>query len=108
YESQRAQHAEAFDVLLWNEAGELTEFTNGNLVVESQGQRFTPPRECGLLAGIMRAELLARGEIAERIITRADLAHVSRLWLINSVRGWMEVYLEDAVQQRAQQSAAIV
>ena len=108
YESQRAQHAEAFDVLLWNEDDELTEFMNGNLVVELQGQRFTPPRECGLLAGTMRAELLAQGEIVERVITRADLAHVSRLWLINSVRGWVPVYLDDAVQQLAQQSAAMV
>ena len=106
YESQRAQHAATFDVLLWNEARELTEFTNGNLVVELDGRRFTPPRECGLLAGTMRAELLARGEIIERVITHADLAHASRLWLINSVRGWLEVFVR-ADESRAQGSAAV-
>ena len=58
------------------------------------GRRWTPPRECGLLAGTLRAELLERGEIEERVITRADLLRASRLWLINSVRGWVPVYLE--------------
>ncbi|HEX8071342.1 MAG TPA: aminodeoxychorismate synthase component I [Pyrinomonadaceae bacterium] len=91
YETRRAAHPEAFDVLLWNEAGELTEFTNGNLVLELDGRRWTPPRAAGLLAGTFRAELLARGEIAERTLTRADLARADRCWFVNSVRGWIEV-----------------
>ncbi len=94
YEQHRARHPRAFDVLLWNEDGELTEFTNGNLVVELAGRRYTPPRACGLLAGTLRAELLAQGEIEERIITRAQLARCARLWLINSVRGWLPVQLQ--------------
>jgi para-aminobenzoate synthetase/4-amino-4-deoxychorismate lyase len=91
YDERRAEDLEAFDVLLWNEEGELTEFTNGNLVLEFDGGRWTPPRECGLLAGTFRAELLRRGEIGERVLTRADIRRASRCWLINSVRGWMEV-----------------
>jgi para-aminobenzoate synthetase/4-amino-4-deoxychorismate lyase len=96
YETRRAAHPRAFDVLLWNEAGALTEFTNGNLVLELDGRRWTPPRHAGLLAGTMRAELLARGEIAERVLTRADLTRASRCWFINSVRGWVEVSCTDA------------
>jgi para-aminobenzoate synthetase/4-amino-4-deoxychorismate lyase len=91
YEERRAARPRAFDVLLCNEAGELTEFTNGNLVVELDGVRWTPPRECGLLAGTFRAELLRRGEVAERVLTRDDLKRASRCWLVNSVRGWVEV-----------------
>jgi para-aminobenzoate synthetase / 4-amino-4-deoxychorismate lyase len=49
------------DVLLFNENDELTEFTIGNLVVKMDGELFTPPIECGLLAGTFRAELLASG-----------------------------------------------
>ncbi|HEV2859687.1 MAG TPA: aminodeoxychorismate synthase component I [Pyrinomonadaceae bacterium] len=91
YEARRAEHPGAFDVLLRNEEGELTEFTNGNLVVELEGRRWTPPRECGLLAGTFRARLLRAGEAEERVLTPADLRRASRCWFVNSVRGWVEV-----------------
>jgi para-aminobenzoate synthetase / 4-amino-4-deoxychorismate lyase len=93
YEARRAEAPEAFDVLLWNEEGELTEFTNGNVVVELEGKRWTPPRECGLLAGTFRAALLREGEVAERVLTKGDLARAARVWFVNGVRGWVEVVL---------------
>ncbi|MBA4495667.1 aminodeoxychorismate synthase component I [Paenactinomyces guangxiensis] len=93
YESQRRKHPNVFDVLLWNEAGELTEFTIGNLVVEMNGKKFTPSQECGLLAGTLRAELLDSGEIEERVLTLDDLKTIDSIWLINSVRGWVPVRL---------------
>jgi para-aminobenzoate synthetase/4-amino-4-deoxychorismate lyase len=91
YEARRAERPGLFDVLLRNERGELTEFTNGNLVVELDGGRWTPPRESGLLAGTFRAGLLRRGEVAERVLTENDLARAARVWLVNGVRGWVEV-----------------
>jgi len=91
YEARRAEVPDVFDVLLWNEEGELTEFTNGNLVMELEGRRWTPPRECGLLAGTFRAGLLRTGEVAERVLTKDDLARAARLWFVNGVRGWVEV-----------------
>ena len=97
YDSRRRPHPEAFDVLLSNEEGELTEFTTGNLVVELEGRRFTPPRESGLLAGVMRASLLERGEIAERPLTPSHLRGNPRMWLVNSVRGWVPVALEESL-----------
>ncbi|MEO3946622.1 aminodeoxychorismate synthase component I [Gorillibacterium sp. CAU 1737] len=81
----------AYDVLLQNERGELTEFTRGNLVVERGGQRWTPPVEAGLLAGTFRDELLARGEMEEKTLTASDLRESDRIWFINSIRGWVEV-----------------
>jgi para-aminobenzoate synthetase / 4-amino-4-deoxychorismate lyase len=101
YERRRADDAEAFDVLLWNEDGEVTEFTNGNVVAELEGKLWTPPRECGLLAGTLRAELLESGAIRERVITRTELEHCSRLWLINGVRGWVPVFLRDVGRRSA-------
>lgn len=95
YEARRAERPAAFDVLLWNEEGEVTEFTLGNVVVELGGRLCTPPRESGLLAGVMRAELIERGEIVERRITLDDLALASRVWLVNSVRGRVHVTLKD-------------
>jgi len=83
-------------VLLWNEAGELTEFTIGNLVVEIDGRRWTPPRHCGLLDGVLRRTLLDRGEIHERVLTADDLARATRIWRVSSLREWVEVTYEPA------------
>ncbi len=91
YTERRKAHSSVYDVLLWNENEELTEFTTGNLVVELEEQKWTPPQSCGLLAGTFRAELLEQGEIKERILNPADLERASRIWLINSVRGWVQV-----------------
>jgi para-aminobenzoate synthetase / 4-amino-4-deoxychorismate lyase len=93
YDTHRQQHPDVFDVLLWNEQRELTEFTYGSLVLEIDGAWLTPKLSSGLLAGTMRAELVARGEIAECILTIEDLARAQSIWFINSVRGWIEVEL---------------
>ncbi|MDQ2730737.1 MAG: aminodeoxychorismate synthase component I [Armatimonadota bacterium] len=93
YEAARMERPDVFDVLLSNEKGELTEFTTGNLVIELDGQLWTPPRECGLLAGTFRDELLACGVIHERVLAVSELHAASKLWLVNSVRGWVRVEL---------------
>jgi para-aminobenzoate synthetase/4-amino-4-deoxychorismate lyase len=93
YNTAREHHHDVFDVLLWNEDGELTEFTIGNLVVELDGQLWTPARACSLLAGTLRDELIASGMIKERVLKLDDVQRASKLWLINSVRGWLQVYL---------------
>jgi para-aminobenzoate synthetase/4-amino-4-deoxychorismate lyase len=95
YDTHRTQHPDAFDVLLWNEAGEITEFTYGNVMLELDGLRVTPPIHCGLLAGTMRAELLERGEVAEQVVTVHDLERVTRFWFVNSVRGMVGVQLKN-------------
>lgn len=81
------------DVLLYNENGELTEFTIGNLVVKMDGEFFTPPVECGLLAGTFRAELIASGEVKERALSKQDTAKFEAVFLINSLRKWVRVLL---------------
>jgi len=91
YDQHRAEYPDAFDVLLWNEDDEITEFTIGNVVVELDGVRVTPPRDCGLLAGAMRAQLLRQGDVVERVVRVKDLARATRMWLVNSVREELEV-----------------
>ena len=93
YETYREGAPDVFDVLLWNEKGEVTEFTIGNVVAEIGGRKYTPPVRCGLLPGTFREALLARGEIEERVITREEVPRASRLWLINSVQGWVPAAL---------------
>ena len=83
-------HGEA---LLWNEREEITEFTVGNVIVELDGQLVTPPVECGLLPGTLRAELIALGDVVERVVTLAELPRCGRIWLVNGVRGWVPITL---------------
>ena len=93
YEAARRGQPDLDDVLLWNERGEVTESTIGNVVAEIDGVRYTPPLSSGLLGGTFRAEQLDAGAIRERILTKADVASASRLWLINSVRRWLGAIL---------------
>lgn len=83
----------AFDTLLWNERGEATEFTRGNLVAKLDGRLLTPDLDCGLLPGTFRAALLARGTIRESVIACSDLASAEALWFVNSLRGALRVEL---------------
>ncbi len=81
------------DVILWNRRGELTETCIANLVLELEGDLVTPHHQSGLLPGTLREELLERGQVVERVLTLDDLHSASRVWTINSVRGWDEIAL---------------
>ncbi|BCS33029.1 aminodeoxychorismate synthase, component I [Luteitalea sp. TBR-22] len=91
YDVARATRPDLDDVILWNGRGELTEGTVGNLVVERDGRRITPPVASGLLPGVFRAELLSQGRVEEGVLTAADLARATRVWLVNSLRGWIDI-----------------
>jgi para-aminobenzoate synthetase/4-amino-4-deoxychorismate lyase len=88
YDRARASRPDAEAVLLWNPSGEVTEATEANVVVEIGGEKVTPPVECGLLGGTLRAELLGTGAIHEQRVRVDDLTRATGVWLINSVRGW--------------------
>jgi para-aminobenzoate synthetase/4-amino-4-deoxychorismate lyase len=46
-----------------------------------------------LLGGTFRAELLEARTIRKRVMTREEFAAASRLWLINSLREWIDARL---------------
>jgi para-aminobenzoate synthetase / 4-amino-4-deoxychorismate lyase len=96
YRSRLAERPDCDDVLLTNSRGELTESTTANLVLEIGGELLTPPIESGLLPGVLRGSLLAACTIRPHVLTRSDLAHARRIYLINSVRGWREARLAGA------------
>lgn len=79
----------ATDIVYWNERGEITESSIANIVVEIDGQLYTPPITSGLLAGTFRNHLLAEGKIKERVITIEELPNATDFFLINSVRKWV-------------------
>jgi para-aminobenzoate synthetase/4-amino-4-deoxychorismate lyase len=93
YDRARRACPHVEDVLLWNHRGEITEATLGNIVADIGGIRWTPPVTSGLLAGTFRAEMLEQGVIRERTLTRTDVAHAKRIWIVNSVREWIDAVL---------------
>jgi para-aminobenzoate synthetase/4-amino-4-deoxychorismate lyase len=89
YEAQLCERPDCFDIIFWNEKGEITESSIANVVVPIDDQLFTAPVESGLLAGTFRNQLLADGKINERVITIEELP--KEFFLINSVRKWIRV-----------------
>lgn len=106
YDNARARHGATlqpiedpadppFDTVLFNPAAEITETTISNIAFRlgsAEERPFTTPRtECGLLEGVMRAELLERGEVVEGIVTLAEVKEAAE-------RGDLEVVCFNAVR----------
>lgn len=88
---------QAFDALFCNELGFVCEGARSNVFVREGKRLLTPPLRCGLLPGVLRAELLARGEASESLLTVADIKTASRegrLRMGNALRGLMPAYLK--------------
>lgn len=97
YEQFESAATGAFDALLWNRQGEVTEFTRGSVVLERPcGELVTPPLGSGLLDGVGRALAIAAGQVREEIVRVPELYEARRIWFVNSLRGWIEVHLEGA------------
>jgi 4-amino-4-deoxychorismate lyase len=81
------------EVVFQNERGEVCDGTITTLFFDrGQGMR-TPPLTCGVLPGVLRAEI----GCAEQVLLARDLPDV-RLWVGNSLRGLMPaVWVGDAV-----------
>lgn len=89
YDSARAALPDGLDeVLFVNERGEVCDGTITTLFFDRGAGLRTPPLGCGLLPGVLRAELLASGACHEETLPAADLPRV-RLWVGNALRGLM-------------------
>ena len=86
--------AGAFECLFVRADGLLTEGSFTSLFVERDGVLLTPPARLGLLPGVLRAELLARGRAREAELTAAELAQ--GFLLGNSLRGLFPACLAGA------------
>ena len=83
-----------FDTVLWNEAGEITEGTFGNVAALVNGRWVTPPLACGLLPGIGRAVALRDGRVTEAVLRVQDMRAVQAWAFINSLRGWLDATVQ--------------
>jgi len=104
YEIALASRPDCDDVLLLNERGELTESTRANLVVKIGDALYTPPVECGLLSGVFREQLIDTEKIVERVLYPHDLDDADGIWIINSVRKWIDVDYIDRRKKRLHES----
>jgi 4-amino-4-deoxychorismate lyase len=95
YDRARAEYgpADADEVLLLNERGEVCEGTITSVFVDhGSGMLSTPPIACGLLAGVLRSELICARKARTARISPADLAS-GRLFVGNSLRGLIKAQL---------------
>ena len=78
----------ADEVVYLNERGELAEGSRTNIFIDrGDGILLTPPLPAGLLPGVLRAELIAKGRAVERVLQLDDLTSAKKTYLGNSVRG---------------------
>ncbi|MER9329539.1 aminotransferase class IV family protein [Mesorhizobium sp. M0488] len=79
---------QADEVILANERGEICEGTITNLFADFGDVTLATPRlDCGLLPGVLRAELLDEGRAEEAIYSLDDLKSAKGLFVGNSLRG---------------------
>ena len=99
YDDQLRAHPGCYDCIFLNERGEVTEGSYNTIVIALNGERLTPSLDCGLLPGVLRAELLEVGAIREAVLTQEHLRAADTIWLVNSVRGWRECMLKTPPSQ---------
>ena len=73
------------EMIFRNQHGQLTEGSRSNIFVKRDGVLWTPPLSCGVLPGILRAELLASGQAREAVLTADDL--MGEVYFGNALRG---------------------
>ena len=71
--------------------GSLLETTIGNLVLEIEGQLYTPLAHLPLLDGIYRRHLLETQQVEEKLLTLNDLTDADRIYACNALRGLYEL-----------------
>ncbi|KAG8742070.1 Protein phosphatase PP2A regulatory subunit B [Ceratobasidium sp. 414] len=118
YASNGGLYDPPFDVLMWNTHGDVTETSIANFAVYLEGPELaavvpgwngdygqrgayvTPRADKGLIAGVMRAELLDNGELVEGNVTREGVLRYAKypdrypMVCFNAVRGMYSVRLD--------------
>jgi branched-chain amino acid aminotransferase len=88
---QEAIRQHAFEGVMRNYRGELTECTTANLFIVKDGVALTPPLDAGLLPGVTREFLFDVGkdvgvEVREQLLRDADLFGADEAFLTSTTR----------------------
>ena len=90
YDAHIRSRPDVDEVLLYNEAGEITEFCRGNVVLKLDGELVTPDPTCGCLDGIGLGRIR---RLLRRRLGIAELRRASAIWFTNAVTGLVPVDL---------------
>lgn len=96
YNAAREEYSrsEIDEVLLCNDRDEVCEGTITTIFADfGDGIYHTPALSCGLLNGVLRAELLETGQAKESVLKFDDLLQAQQLWVGNSLRGLIKARL---------------
>lgn len=101
YERARADFAsdDMEEVILLNDRDEVCEGTITTIFIRqsSDGPLLTPALDCGLLAGVLREEAIARGLAREAVFGIGELRNASEVFVGNSLRGFIRARLAGKV-----------
>lgn len=84
------------ELLFINEFGNITETRFHNIIIERNGNKYTPLLSDGVLDGIARKIMMVTKEVVAKNISLEELNMADNIYLINSVRGFIPAYLERA------------
>lgn len=91
-----AQRSGFDDVIRLNTKEEVVETSIANLFLKVSGEWITPPKNAGLLPGIIRAIALECALVEENRLEAKDLHLVESIFLVNSLKGFQPVERLDA------------
>lgn len=90
YDGERARIKSVTDtdeVIFYNSSGEVCEGSFTSIFIEKNEELFTPALSCGLLAGVLRHDLINTGQAKEAILTLQDIKTADAIFVGNSLRG---------------------
>lgn len=99
YEAARAEFetSEIDEVLLTNQHGHVCEGSITSVFVQMGAILITPPLTDGLLRGVLRQELLDKGDAVEGTVRAEDL-QINTFFVGNSLRGLIPAVLKRALR----------
>jgi len=90
-EKENAKKIGYDDVIFLNENGYVTETSSANIFFVKNKCMFTPKTEDGLLAGIIRDEIIKNCKVEQKSITIEDLKEAEEIIVTNSLMGVMHI-----------------
>jgi para-aminobenzoate synthetase/4-amino-4-deoxychorismate lyase len=88
-----AKTAGLFDVIFLNEHEQITEGARSNIFILLNGKWYTPPLECGVLAGVQRSVLIEQLHAQTTILSVEDLHNAEHVILCNALYGALHATL---------------
>ena len=83
------------ELLFLNEFGNITETRFHNILIEKDGQRYTPLLTDGILDGVARKIMIDKENLIPKSINLDELKSADKIYLINSVRDLISAYLDN-------------